>query len=189
MNSFTDRHWKFFLPHVQSSILLSSFNVIKLYSIQRHSLLSSDTPCMFCLYFLQPKRDTPYILFQDIWMSNSQSPVRYNEDVRRSFSRNFFWSFSLKATTRRSGAVYTRQARSPAGDEVTDRCILPTARRMELVGASSRACICVHARALARALCRVNIVRYTRVLLRVFADSPRSRIPASWRRQRRLRRG
>jgi len=96
--------------------------------------------------------------------------------------------FSLEATTRRPGAVYTHQVRSPAGDEVTDRRILPTARGMELVGASSRACIRMHARALARASCRVYTDRYTRVLPRVSADSPCSRIPMSWHRQRRLRR-
>lgn len=171
-----DGHWRFFLvPHVQSSISLSPLRCNK---IVLDSMSLSYQATLVCFVYIFLNQSEILAAFRDGCRTRAES-----SSLQRRRPQEFLPELLLEFLARSDDATSrTRQARSPAGDEVTDRRILPTARRMELVGASSRACIrvqrtCARARVVS---CRVNTVRYTRVPPRVSAGSPRSRIPASW---------
>lgn len=116
-------------------------NAIKLYLIQRCPISRRCTS--YIVYIFDQSETLATFSLETGSSCNSTRP----ESLQRRKSQEFLLRLlKFLARRRRPGAKSrrcTRQARSPAGDEVTGRRVLPAARRMELVDASSIPS-CVH---------------------------------------------
>ena len=162
-----DRHWRFFLPHVQSSrsVPLSFFNVIKLYSIQRHSSIKRRiySSCMFCLYFSQPKRYSLRSVLRRI--SYSQSPVQ----LQRRRSQEFLPELLLfsRSKPRRDVPEPFIHVKSGVPPVTRSRIGASCQRRggwSSSVHRRARVYVCTHVRSRARRV--VSIPTVTRVFYR-----------------------